>query len=524
MAETLKWVMQLKNELSPAAAAGAASLVQLQIELRQTAKELTALEKASHGLNVGKGILGALSGGLSFVGDIAGGLFDAAASFGKMALSGAAFREDTVVGFETMLGSAKAANQLFDGALSVAQKTKFETRDVVGLYSDLLAGGFKVPELNTLVAGLADVGTALGTDKMKQFEHALMKIQSQGKLTGDSFQELTLAGVNGELIKKQLALALGIKEKDTVKLGEKVMAAMKKGAIGGAVGIGAALDAVTEKFDKGGPLGTLAKNQSATLSGVYSNFKEAFSNLFMSKETAELPAIAQLKKSMLLVSGFFDTSTEQGQRVLGVVNRLVEDLLGMFSLDPGNASGTFARMLGWLESFERGVRRVTAWIGDELLPTLGNAFSNGGLADALMATMREVMSVAGSYFMAGIFDAAGMTARASAARRQLEGQSLESYQQGKRNGLDRTQNEMANFGSEEGAGRGGGAPQGGAGILGPARATGGGGDKTTRIHAPIHAPITINGATEPEETGKAVADHLHRQLGALNRAPSRAER
>ena len=517
MAETLKWVLQLKNELSPAAAAGAASLVQLQIELRQTAKELTALEKASHGLNVGKGILGALSGGLSFVGDIAGGIADAAVSFGKMAVSAISFREDTVIGFETMLGSGKAANDLFEGALRVAKLTKFETRDVVGLYSDLLAGGFKVPELNTLVAALSDVGTSLGAEKMKSLEHALMKVRSQGKLTGDSLMEITTAGVQRSLIFAEIGKALGIKETDAKKLGEKVGAAIKKGAVDDIVGIGAVVDALGAKFDPGGMLGNLAKAQSETLSGVWSNFKEAFSNLFMSKSTQELPAIGQLKKSMLLVSGFFDTSTAKGKQVLAVVNRLVDDLLGLFKLDPGNAEAAFGKMLGWLESFERGVRRVTTWISDELFPAISNAFNqDGGLLATIGQTLVAVMRVAGGAFAEGLAEALGVgdliQHRKATKAPRYRAPDLDSG--------DRVRSGDAPplASSIDQANRG--EPL----VLGPAKprpmeAKPGGGATTINLSA----PITVT-AADGTDAGQQIADQLHRQLGALNRAPSRAER
>lgn len=517
MAETLKWILQLKNELSPAAAAGAASLVQLQIELKQTARELTALEKASHGLNVGKGILGALSGGLSFVGDIAGGLFDAAASFGKMALSGISFREDTSVAFKQLLGTAEAADALFENSLRVAKLTKFETRDVVNLYTELLGAQFKQGDLNTIVAGLSDLGTARGPEKMAQLEHALMKVQSQGKLTADALGEITLSGVSRTKINEQLGKALGIKETDSKKLSDKVAAALKKGTVDATTGVGAVMDALREMFDKGGVLGDFAKAQSETLSGVWSNFKEAFSNLFMSKSTQELPAIAQLKKSMLLVSGFFDTSPAKGKQVLAVVNRLVEDLLGLFKLDPGNAEAAFDKMLGWLESFEAGVKRVTTWIGDELFPAISNAFNqDGGFLATITRVLVQAMRVAGGAFAEGLAEALGIgdliQHRKATKAPRYKAPDIDSG--------DRVRSGDAPplAASVDQANRG--EPL----VLGPAKPrpmetkTGGG---ATTIN--LSAPITVT-AADGTDAGQQIADQLHRQLGALNRAPSRAER
>lgn len=515
MAESLKWVLELKDALSAPAQAAAGSLVQLQIELKQTERQLTSLEKAAHGFTVGKGLLGLATGGLSLVGDIVGGVQEAVTGFAKLALSGYSFREETTIAFQQLLGTAEGANSLFENALRVAKLTKFETRDVVTLYSDLLAGGFKVGDLNTLVAGLADVGTAKGAqgpEKMAQLEHALLKVQSQGKLTADALGEISLV-VSRTDINTALAKSLGIKETDTKKLSDKVAAILKKGAVDATTGIGAVMDAIRTRLDPGGQLGDLAKAQSETLAGVYSNFKEGFANLFMSPETQSLSGFKTLKETLKLVSGFMDGSTAKGKQLLTVVNRLVEDLLRVVQLDPANAEKSFDKMLGWLEGLEGGVKRLTTWISDELMPAISNAFNQqGGIGATLTNVLAEMGKVIGAAVVEGAKEALGY---ADAKRTWHANRGTKEQPE-----LRDVTGEVAGAGIQRNMEN--------AIVLGPAPSRPQGGSFAPAAASQVTnlggVQIQIQGVQDPQANAAAVEQQLQRLTGRLNRAPSRAER
>lgn len=409
MAETLEWILKARDLISPGTSSAVAGLIRLEVELKRTSTELSTLEKVSHSLNIGDKLKGAAGSVLGIVGSVATGIKDTAVGFGEMVLSGAAFREDTTVAFKQILGSAEKADQLFENALAVARQTKFETRDVVGLYTDLLGAGFKQHELNTLVAGLADVGTNRGIEYAQRLENALAKTKALGKLTGDALSEATIAGgFERKKVLQNVADAMGLKG-STDQLAKKVEAALKKGAVDGGVGIMAILKTVGDQLDPGGQLGDFAKAQSNTLNGVWSNFKESFSNLFMSKETQELPALKTLKQTMLMLSDFFDATKPKGQAVLAVVNRLANDMLSIFELDPANAEKTFTKLLGWLEGAERVVRRLTTWIKSELFPAIGEAFNQeGGLGKTLTNVLLTIGRVVGQGIWEGVKGATGI--------------------------------------------------------------------------------------------------------------------
>lgn len=517
MAESLRWVLELKDALSAPAQAAAGSLVQLQIELKGTERQLTSLEKAAHGFTVGKGIVGALSGGLSLVGDVVSGALEmvsgAVVGFAKLALSGASFREDTMVSFKQILGSAEQADTLFENALRVAKLTKFETRDVVNLYTDLLNAQFKVGDLNTLVAALSDLGTARGNEKMLQLEQDLIRIQSQGRLTGHTLNELMLAGVSGPLLYQRLGAALNIKEKDQQKLAAQVKKSVEKGLVDSTTALGAVMDTVGGMFDKGGVLGDFAKAQSETLSGVYSNFKEAFTNLFMSKETGNLAGFKMLKESMKLITGFMDPATEKGKKLLGVVNNLVEDLLRVVQIDPGNAEQTFTKILGWAEQLEGGVKRLTTWISDELWPAIGNAFNQeGGLGTTLTNVLTEVGRVVGAAVVEGAKEALGY------------GDMKRTWH------ANRGTKEQPELRDVTGAAAGPGIQRNmeNAIVLGPAPSRPQGGSFAPAAASQVTnlggVQIQIQGVQDPQANAAAVEQQLQRLTGRLNRAPSRAER
>lgn len=522
MSTKVEWILALKDLITPGAASAGNTIINLNVQLKNNEEQIKKNEAAwarfakgvARGIGIplpgGKdtaGFLGAMAGkGGSFFGDlgkswglsIVDTLADAGKEFGTLLVDGVAFREEVTAGFKAVYGSAQGASDLFDHALDVAKLTKFETRQVVDLYNDLAAGGFKENELNTITAGIADVSTARGTGKAAELQNALVKIRSEGRTTWDAFAEAGRASAGIAI--REVAKALNYKDADTADLGKlskKVREAMNKGLVDSNMGISAVLDKIKNRYDPQGVLGDYAKAQSETLSGIISNVKDALKNLFMSKETASLSGIQVLKDTLKMVTGWMDPATDKGKRLLGVVNKLSQDLLGLFKLDPQNAEKAFDKMLGWLESFERGVQRAVTWVTEELYPAIANAFnSDGGLIATLGRTLMAVMTTAGGAFAKGIAAYFGIDdiiekRRADKAPR---------YQ----------------FPSADDRVRTGDAP--------PLAAT------LSRPQATIEAPmnlggvqIQISGAQSPQDTATAVSAALQ-SLGRRNRAPSPAER
>lgn len=522
MSTNIEWVLALKDLITPGAQSAGNTVINLNVQLKQAEDQAKKTESAmmrfAKGMARGWGIplpsgkdnagfLGSMAArGGSFFGDlgkswglsIVDALADAGKEFGTLLVDGVAFREEVVEGFKAVYGSAQGASDLFDHALEIAKLTKFETRQVVDLYNDLAAGGFREGELNTITAGIADVATARGSAKAQELQNALIKMRSEGRTTWDSFAEAGRASAGIAI--REVARALKFKDADTGdlgKLGKKVREAMNKGLVDSNMGISAVLDKIKDRYDPQGVLGDYAKAQSETLSGIISNVKDALKNLFMSKETASLSGITTLKETLKMITGWMDPATDKGKRLLTVVNRIASDLLGLFKLDPKNAEQAFDKMLGWLESFESGVKRATTWITDELYPAISSAFnSEGGFLKTIGSTLLAIMTTAGSAFAKGMASYFGIDdivekRRADRAPR---------YQ----------------FPAEDGRIKTADAP--------PLAAT------LSRPQATIDAPVNlggvtiqIDGAKSPQETGDAVAGALA-GLARRNRAMSPAER
>jgi hypothetical protein len=551
--ETLKWILEAHDVISPGAKTAASSLIAFQVQLKNTQSEINRTAKAAKdaegalmrfakggarglgiplpggkdtagfiGSLVGKGLGGAASLGLGLVEDAAGLIERATIGFGKLVLESASFREDTMVSFTNILGSAEEARGLFDDSLRIAKLTKFETRDVVNLYNDLLAGGFQKNELNTLVAAISDLGTARGMDRARELEQALIRVQSQGKLTAHALNEIAIAGVGAPGVVSELGKALGYKDKDFKSLSAKVHKAMSGGLIDATTGIGAVIDQIKNQFDKKNILGHFAVEQSETLSGVYSNFKDMLQNLFMGQETQDMPWVGSLKGTMKLLTGMMDPTTAKGRELQGVVNKIADDLLGIFDLDPKNADQTFSKILHAAEELEVGVHRLSDWMKNDLFPAMGQAFNKeGGLLKSIDEVILAVASEAGKAMGRALIEALkeGFSGGASGIMDTMK--SIAPVM---------SMHPLAWFGSRYGLGgsawRETSTPQmlpDGSSIL-PASSSKG------SVNNQVHAPISIQvfEAASAKDTARQVGDGvdaaISRALGRLARSPSPAVR
>ena len=90
---------------------------------------------------------GLLSTAAGAVADAGVGVAGFAISLGSAAVSAQSMRESSVEAFKAIYGVAANADKLFDSARFAAQQTKFDTKDVVGIYNTLAANNFKIDEV-----------------------------------------------------------------------------------------------------------------------------------------------------------------------------------------------------------------------------------------------------------------------------------------------------------------------------------------------------------------------------------------
>lgn len=404
--EAVKWVLQVVDIISSPVRTSVLALVGLDKQLGLSITQLGRFEKALYvsslaikGLAAASGPIGgaivSLTGGLMKAAESLGSML---ASVGEVAFGNVAYREDTVVGLKAIFGSmikderqaGEAANQLFDHAMQAALKTKFETKDIVDIYSKLMTAGFKVNQLDTLTSAISNVSTAFGLNAGQRFLASMRTMQSTGRVQWGTFRQAGLA--SGGFAIKEAAGLLGLDtNKSTSELTKLLQKKMRDG-VDASVGIKAYMMRIKSFFDPNGQLGDYAVKQSETLSGIYSNFKEAVTNLFMSRSFADLPALAGLKKTMLNITALFKDSKDGANQFGALLNRVADDLLSVFDIGPESAKGLFDTILTVGNYLEQNViRPFTLWlkgtVGPGIMKILG---TEGGVIGALKDAATEI--------------------------------------------------------------------------------------------------------------------------------------
>jgi hypothetical protein len=291
--------------------------------------------------------------------------YQGAAAFSKFAVQTATFREDSLIALEAMLKSRGAAEDAYNAAVKFAAKTPFETTEVLTAYKQLLAGGFKMDELERVMTGVADLATIAGKDKVPQLVAAFAKLRGEGKLTGETIERLRDAG----LPMAEVAKKLGVK--DVSKLGDSKIASAKA--------LDAILSVINDKF------GGAADKTSKSLAGLWSSLSSRPFELF-DKALAEseksggglASMISTIKAAVSGMNDAFDANSDSGKTVVGVINAIGGGLNVIATLAKDLGTGLLEGIAkGWAEA--GGEESANAWAKIDA-KALGAAFREVGSA------------------------------------------------------------------------------------------------------------------------------------------------
>ncbi len=347
-ADKLSWVFELLDRISGPANKIDKALNGINKATKAAGAGLSTLDKMTQGIgntfgsrvgaafsSIANGVksagaslrAGASSWGdtISMLGAGAAGIAAAiAAVVAKVATAGARFvgsalifKENSLAGFEAILGSKDEANAVLAKATAFASKTPFETPEVIEMTTKLLTRGFKSSELDKLMLGVGDVGASLGTEKMESVIGALGKMRSAGKLTGETMAMLADAGINSQLVFDSLAKKLGKSRAEIEKM-------MSAGQITDAMGIEATMDAIAKGLS-GGELGGAMKKKSETMSGLFSTLASVPSELVFSADMSKL--IEPVKSFIKILTENLGPDTPNGQRIIKMLE-LIGGVLG----------------------------------------------------------------------------------------------------------------------------------------------------------------------------------------------------
>lgn len=190
----------------------------------------------------------------------------AAVSAAKFAISSAANYEQSRIAFDTMLGSADKARKLLQQISDFAIKTPFELEELVEGSKRLLAYSIDAKKLLPTLKALGNIAAGVGREKMPQLILAFGQVKTATKLTGMELRQFTEAGVP---LLEELAKVTG-------KTAAQIKEDMEDGA---APSFAEVEQAIFNMSKNGGKFFNLMDRQSKTLSGTFSNLKDALGRL-----------------------------------------------------------------------------------------------------------------------------------------------------------------------------------------------------------------------------------------------------
>lgn len=200
--------------------------------------------------------------------------------------------EKTQIAFTTMLGSEEKAIKLLWDLTAFAKKTPFEITGIRDTAKQLLAMGIEQQKLIPTLKALGDVSAWLSVP-LERLALAYGQVMAKGKLQWWELKQFTEAWV--PLI-KEMSKQLWVSEVEFYKLVEAWDISASQ------------VEASFQRMSaEGGQFANLMEQQSATLSGVRSNFKDLLTQIWEEYGGRLLPA---LKDWVAILAWFFDQNPD----------------------------------------------------------------------------------------------------------------------------------------------------------------------------------------------------------------------
>lgn len=225
---------------------------------------------SSGGLSMGLGGPLAMGAKVGAAGLAVGGYL--AYQTGEATLAAARYRDEVLTGLKLITGSAGKANAVFEDTLKVSDELGQDWMQTVGGMQKLLAKGFDQGFATELTKGLADLSIVSPDANIGNLLLAIGQIKTAGKLQGDELNQLTEAGLNSDLMFKELEKRLGKTRKEILKLKES-------GALLADDVLPAILDSIQTMTGK--ELGQAAKEANDTLAGQMRRLEQLPSRFFL---------------------------------------------------------------------------------------------------------------------------------------------------------------------------------------------------------------------------------------------------
>lgn len=389
MSDVLQWTLELVDKITAPARKAQESLGAVSKSL-DSAKQSKGFGDIATGLNQILEVAGKVTGAIKAVGG-------AALDVGAFVVNTGAYKQATTTALQSILHISKEeAKSVFGEIQQIANTTPFESADVADTIKKLIGSGFAKDKAFEVFKSIGDVSAFnnFDTSILTSMTDALGKVQSMGKLTGESLESL-LVSSKGAFSRDSLSKALGLK--DASELMKKVSA----GTITATAAIGAVQKVITEGVS-GGTAGGLMATLGREIPGLLSTLKDAPVSLVPSVDDSA--GLQSFRGFLRLVTDALDGPGFK--RIQESFGRIIDAVFGGFAgvdqskitafvdtLATGfeSVAATLAK-IDFVELFGKGADTLTA------LSTAITSFS-GGAMEGLSTTLGPIlegMSAAGA--------------------------------------------------------------------------------------------------------------------------------
>ncbi|WP_372932447.1 tape measure protein [Mariniphaga sediminis] len=222
---------------------------QISTNMQKEGREIDAITR-----RIGQGLAGAFS------------VF-AAGNFVKNIANVRGEFQQLEVAFETMLGSKQKADRLMAEVVQFAGRTPFELKDVASGTKQLLAFGIEAGKVIPTLKAMGDVSAGLSVP-IERLILNFGQVRTQTKLTGRELRDFQMAGVP---VVAELAKNLNTSE-----------TAIQDMVTAGKIGFKEVEDAFISMTSEGGQFSNLMEKQAETITGLASNFADAWDKMLNS--------------------------------------------------------------------------------------------------------------------------------------------------------------------------------------------------------------------------------------------------
>lgn len=243
----------------------------------------------------------------------------------QYALKAGEFQDKTLKAFEILDGTKQSADatlrELREGASSLGLPTEAITK----YYKELRTAGFAAEEAKTILSAGLDIAAVGDEAQGNAFVKAIESLRVKGVTGTEALESLKEAGIGDP---DAFFKALAQQEGATKGLDKAHLEAMlKAGQIDSGTGINAMLDVIRSKYDKGGALGSAAKEMaegsvSAQLQGLKNDVEGIFADA-----SVKGPLLEMLKSLRELLGA----DTESGQKIRETLGRAFQDVANILS-------------------------------------------------------------------------------------------------------------------------------------------------------------------------------------------------